>query len=383
MMAIYKRGGVYWYGFVFKNERIQESTHQTNKRVAEQIQAAHKTALAKGEVGIRDRVQVPTFRQFSERFVEHIETQCDAKPATVEFYKSKLDRLLECQFLAALPLDAIDESIIDRYITSRKQRVLSATVNRELATLRRALRLAYKWKIIARLPQIQLLQGERERNFVLIQAQEAVYLGAAVQPLHDVALLLLDTGLRVSEALNLQRPSVHLQPTPGAQFGYLRVEDGKSKNARRNVPLTARVTAMLKVRQADAQLSWVFASEKTGGPWVPTSINHQHERLRGALKLPKDFVIHSFRHTCLTRLGESGADAFTIMRIAGHSSVTVSQRYVHPSPETVERAFERLERMNATMRKNAAESSEMQRLTTVSTTLEPSSNANVPSNLMQ
>ena len=49
----------------------------------------------------------------------------------------------------------------------------------------------------------------------------------------------------------------------------------------------------------------------------------------------------------LTRLGEAGADAFTIMRIAGHSSVTVSQRYVHPTPEGMERAFERLENPNA------------------------------------
>jgi hypothetical protein len=49
----------------------------------------------------------------------------------------------------------------------------------------------------------------------------------------------------------------------------------------------------------------------------------------------------------LTRLGEAGADAFTIMRIAGHSSVTVSQRYVHPTPEGMERAFERLEELNA------------------------------------
>ena len=45
----------------------------------------------------------------------------------------------------------------------------------------------------------------------------------------------------------------------------------------------------------------------------------------------------------LTRLGEMGVDAFTIMRIAGHSSITVSQRYVHPTPETQERAFDRLE----------------------------------------
>jgi hypothetical protein len=49
----------------------------------------------------------------------------------------------------------------------------------------------------------------------------------------------------------------------------------------------------------------------------------------------------------LTRLGEAGADAFTIMRIAGHSSVTVSQRYVHPASEELDRAFERLESLNA------------------------------------
>ena len=45
----------------------------------------------------------------------------------------------------------------------------------------------------------------------------------------------------------------------------------------------------------------------------------------------------------LTRLGESGVDAFTIMRIAGHSSVVASQRYIHPAPEAVKRAFERLQ----------------------------------------
>lgn len=62
--------------------------------------------------------------------------------------------------------------------------------------------------------------------------------------------------------------------------------------------------------------------------------------------MPEEFVIYSLRHTYGTRLGEAGADAFTIMRLMGHSSVTVSQRYVHPSPEAMERAVERLQIMN-------------------------------------
>ena len=55
-----------------------------------------------------------------------------------------------------------------------------------------------------------------------------------------------------------------------------------------------------------------------------------------------------------TRLGESGADAFTIMRIAGHSSVTVSQ-YLHSTQEAMERDFERLQKLNAVKPEQAAE----------------------------
>jgi hypothetical protein len=45
----------------------------------------------------------------------------------------------------------------------------------------------------------------------------------------------------------------------------------------------------------------------------------------------------------LTRLGESGVDAFTIMRIAGHSSISVSQRHIHFTPEECGTAIERLQ----------------------------------------
>ncbi|MGB7189828.1 MAG: tyrosine-type recombinase/integrase, partial [Acidobacteriaceae bacterium] len=94
---------------------------------------------------------------------------------------------------------------------------------------------------------------------------------------------------------------------------------------------------------------YVFANRE-GKPYLGTSINHLHQRacapkVDGKRKriFPVDFVLHSLRHTMLTRLGESGVDAFTIMRIAGHSSIVVSQRYIHPTPEAVERAFERLQ----------------------------------------
>ncbi len=153
----------------------------------------------------------------------------------------------------------------------------------------------------------------------------------APQPLADVALLMLDTGLRLGEALALQWADIHLEPANGARFGYLRVREGKSKKARRNVPLTTRVGAILRGRRDQNAYVWVFAGD-TGRPYSGSRLDHLHQGLRQALRLPSEFVLHCLRHTYGTRLREAGADAFTIMRLMGHSSVTVSQRYVHPTP---------------------------------------------------
>ena len=134
-------------------------------------------------------------------------------------------------------------------------------------------------------------------------------------------------------------------PAPTAKFGYLQVQKGKSAKARRAVSLTARVRDMLAGRSQKASSEFVFPG-KNGTPILVTSLDHQHSKVRELLKMPEDFVVHSLRHTMLTRLGLLGVDAFTIMKIAGHSSITISQRYVHPSPESVERAFEKLEVSN-------------------------------------
>lgn len=346
-MAVYKQkeSKFWWYKFTWNGERVRASTKQTNKRVAEQMEAVCKTALAKGEVGIIEKEPAPTLKQFSVRFIEAISVRCAEKPRTIEFYREKLTRLLEFPAMASSKLDAIDEALIEKYVQERRKQVAPATVNRQLATLRRALRLAHEWKVIDRLPKIRLLQGERTREFVLSREQEPVYLNAAPQPLKDLALLMLDTGLRDGEALALKWPDIHVNPATEAKFGYLQVQKGKSVRARRTVSLTARVQTMLAARPEKSSSEFVFPG-RTGKPMLVASLDHLHANVRKTLKMPADFVVHSLRHTMLTRLGMLGVDAFTIMKIAGHSSITISQRYVHPSPESVESAFEKLEMSN-------------------------------------
>jgi len=342
---VFKRGKKYWYHFWWNGEHVQRSTKQGNKQVARDMEAAHRTALAKGEAGIFERGSAPALKDFRERFTKAVETRSAQKPRTIQFYKQQFSRLLDFGPLASARLDRIDEALIERYVQHRSPDVSAATVNRDLATLRRALRLAQEWRVIDRVPRIRMLQGERNREFVLGHEQEAEYLEAAPQPLRDIALLVLDTGLRIGEARSLTWKDVHLEPAGDAKFGYIYVPAQKSKKPR-NVPLTDRASDMLRGRRRPNVVSLCVFAEDGGQPILTSSLDHQHAEVRRALKMSGEFVVHSLRHTYGTRLGEAGADAFSIMRLMGHSSVTTSQKYVHPTPEALERAVERLQAMN-------------------------------------
>jgi integrase len=362
-MAIYKRGETYWFKFIFKGRYVRESTHQGNPNEARNIESARRTQLAKGEVGLIDKPAVPTLKEFAPRFEKAIENACKDKPATVVFYKEKLRRLLGFAPLASRRLDEIDEEFVENLKSQRTGQISRygrpvsiASVNRELATLRRLLRLAHEWKVLGRVPRIRLFRGEVGREFVLSYSLEELYLHMAPQPLKDVAMLILDTGARPGEIAALEWRHVHLRPAAGAKLGYIEIVRGKSVKAKRNLSLTERAVTMLRARRTlDAKSKLVFpARSGAPRPVAVTSLDHDHDVFRAVLGLPPDFVIHSLRHTMLTRLGESGADAFTIMRIAGHSNVTTSQRYVHPSPESLERAFERMAALNDARRQEQA-----------------------------
>ena len=95
-MAVYKqpKSKYWWYKFTWSGEPIRRSTKQTNKRVAEQMEAAHRTALAKGEVGIRDKKPVPTLAGFADGdFLPFVRSTSKDKPNTLRFYENSIENL--------------------------------------------------------------------------------------------------------------------------------------------------------------------------------------------------------------------------------------------------------------------------------------------------
>jgi integrase len=357
---IYKRGKVYWYKFVWLGKLVRESTKQGNDKVARQIESAHRTSLAKGEIGIREKKIAPTLAEFAQlRFLPWAETTFASKPKTWMWYRNGVRRLLEYSPISQLKLDELSGEHIAAYVGYRQTAGMEvSTINRELQVLRRILHLALDWGLVERSAKIQMLSGERHREFVLSRQEEAHYLAAAPEPLASIAALLTDTGMRPEECYRLRWESV---TWVNGRTGTLLVTHGKTAAARRLLPMTLRVRAILQPRWEAAgkpREGWVWSAPTRSGHIESSSLKKQHQKAQGLSKV-RSFVLYSLRHTFLTRLGESGCDAWTLARIAGHSSVSISARYVHPSNDAVLLAMETLGGHNSRHTAEMADGSEI------------------------
>ncbi|OFV99567.1 MAG: hypothetical protein A3F68_12240 [Acidobacteria bacterium RIFCSPLOWO2_12_FULL_54_10] len=332
-MAIYKRGKVYWYKFTWHNEPIRESTKQGNPRVARQMEAAHKTSLAKGEVGIRDRKPVPTLSRFAEGdYLPYVKATFLAKVKTRKYYEYGVKALLSYDPLATASLDAITTEHIAGYAAKRKEHGVSlSAINGELRVLRRMFTLAQEWgKAEKALTKVRMLPGERHRDRVLSATDEAKYLSKADTLLRDVTTMLFDCGLRPEECFRLRWENV--------KEGKIEVQHGKTPAARRNIQMTQRVEAILNIRQASADSEWVFPAHTGSGHIEPCSIKRQHQNACKKAKV-KPFPLYTLRHTCLTRWAPH-MDPWTLAYLAGHRDMSTTRRYVHPQEGTIRQALE-------------------------------------------
>src|SRR5579859_1944522 len=187
-MAIFKRGKIYWYHFVFNGQHIQQSTKQGNPRVARQMEAAHRTALAKGEIGIRERKPAPSLAEFCKRVETFADTNYKHAEKTLLWYRFGLNTIKNAE-IASRKLDEVTPEHIAGFVASLQSRKWEvASINSALRAVRRVFRLALKWGVISAMPELSLLRGENHRDRVLTPQEEAKYLAATPEPLASIAM---------------------------------------------------------------------------------------------------------------------------------------------------------------------------------------------------
>src|SRR3990172_5598726 len=234
-MSVYVRGGVYWYEFVFRGQRIRESTGLSNKTAAMRAEAIRKAELAEGRAGIVRREPCPLFEAFvKDEFLPWSRRQHQAKPRTHQRYEVAAKQLNA--FFGKLPLDLITSGHVEKFKLKRAAEISPAATNRELAMLRFMLNFAVRQGQIIRNPVcgIRFLPEGPGRMRVVSHEEEEKYLSDARPLLRDIATLIIETGMCPEEVFTIRKENVHLNRN------YLFVPVGKTSFRRRNVPLTER-----------------------------------------------------------------------------------------------------------------------------------------------
>lgn len=234
-------------------------------------------------------------------------------------------------FGATTPIAKIDNFAIDKFVIAlTKAGNAPATINRKMSALSRMLNVAVGLDIIPKRPFMERLKETERRSFrftAAIEKQALAYFGRlGWNDMADYVVVSVDTGLRQGEVLRLLRGDVY--------DNGLRVCTTKSGQPRM-VPLTERAQAIFD-RRMDAL---VFPD------LTKRQITYHWNRMKEALGLANEaaFVPHILRHEFCSRLADRGVNASAIQRLAGHSSLVVTQRYVNLSPYALQDAIKTLE----------------------------------------
>jgi integrase len=333
-MGLVKRGHTWWISFMYQGQQVRRSTGTTDKRLAEAILGQVKVQIIEGRFFEKPEAQQRTLTELLDRYLsEHAARRANARRELTSVKNLKA-------FFGTPTLEQVTPRRIVAYKNQRyADGVKPATINRELATLKKAFNLArreWEWCDDNPVCRVSMEQENNTRDRWLTVDEEARIVGAAAAWLRELMVFAIHTGMRQGEILGLTWAGVDLFRRTVTVF--------KSKNGeRRTIPLNQTALDLLKhkagSRSVDTEL--VFPSEahtRLNASNISRSLNLALEKAKIT-----DFHFHDLRHTCATRMVQAGVDLYKVQRLLGHKSPIMTQRYAHHYPESLRDGVEALD----------------------------------------
>ena len=302
----------------------RESSGTEKEQEARRVLKQREGAAVEGRV-IAPRVEKVTVAQLAD----DLRTDYRAnRRKSLERIKDALGHLLP--FFGPLRAVQVSSADVNRYKAQRQEQLAAnATVNRELAALKRMFSLALKAEKIHRAPYIGMLKENNVRKgFFERDPFEAVrtHLPTYVQPVVTFAYL---TGWRVkSEVLPLQWHQIDLAA------GTVRLEPGTTKNDDgRLFVMTPELRACLEAQRAATDalqretgsiVPWVFHRTTRGRPLKGFRKAWLTACARAGLP---GRILHDFRRTAVRNLERAGVPRSVAMKMVGHKTESVYRRY--------------------------------------------------------
>ena len=231
-----------------------------------------------------------------------------------------------------------------RFVRERKtEGVGNAAINRSLAALRRMLKLAKREKKIHDVPFIEFQREPSARKGFLERDKFEDLVGLLPTHLRPLITLLYYDGVRIGEALQIEWSQVNL----AARTIRLEEEQTKGDEAR-TLPLPSVLVSMLTDVEPTQRKGRVFDGTNLRKDWITACAAAKLGTLTEVEGRPYDPVysgltLHDLRRSAVRNLVNAGVPERVAMKITGHRTRSVFDRYHIVSPDDVTNAMQMVE----------------------------------------
>jgi integrase len=360
------RSPFYWASYYDgEGRRVRVSTGTADKEEAKRFLKVHEGKVAEG-APLPPRADRVTFDQLRDNLMVHYETT--GKWKDLEEAKRRIAHLT--RYFGGRRASTISSPVIRAYAAQRLaakvphicdadtphacRSVSPATINRELAMLRRMMRLGVKDRIIVSLPAVDMLRESAARAGFVDEAQYRTLARHLRPDLRVVVAIGYQLGWRArSEILTLERRQVDMSA------GTLRLDAGATKNRE---PRVAYLPPELRTLLAE-QLARVDTLQRQLGRVIPFVFPHLTGPHRGehtaefrkawkqACKragLP-GLLVHDLRRSAVRNMERGGVSRSVAMKITGHKTESVYRRYAIVSDVDLQDAATRIGTLAGTL----------------------------------
>ncbi|HKD65759.1 MAG TPA: site-specific integrase [Candidatus Binataceae bacterium] len=313
----------WWIVYHVHGRRIRENAHSENRADAVRLLKRRLGEAAEGKP-LGPELERTTFDDLAQMLVDDYKAN---RRKSLDRIEDALKHLRTA--FSGWKAHHITVDQIARYTARRlEESATPGTTNRELGALRCAFNIASEAGRIASKPRIKMLAEANPRQgffepheLQMLLDESPVYL----RPLYRVAYI---TGWRVpSELLTRRWSNIDLEA------GWMRLEPGETKNGKpREFPLVSELRTVL-----EDQYQLARQIERTNGqsvPWIffhldGTPIKEFRDGWLNACKRAglSGRIPHDFRRTAVRNLIRAGIPTQTAMKLTGHLTPSVFDRY--------------------------------------------------------
>ena len=368
---VYLRGALWWIRYSVGGKRYRESTGSTSRREAEKILARRQAELGIGALVAPDAKRL-TFADLAQMIRDDYRVQ-GRRTLTVDVVDgrehfggaladslTRLERFFGTSRALAITTDRV--TAYERDLLG--QGYARATVNKDLAALRRAFNLAVKARRLplSAKPSISTPDPRNARQGFFEPEDFRAVLAALPEPLRPVMQFCYLTGWRPRDEV---LPLTWAQVDFGA--GTVRLEPNTTKNfegrsfpfdvlpALRDLLEQQRAHTKATERRLGVVIPWVFHRDgkpikSYDGAWRSACQRAAVQRVDGIEVVVRPAllgrIVYDFRRSAVRNLERAGVSRSVAMSLTGHKTEAVYRRYAIVDSAAQREGVEKLARLH-------------------------------------